>query len=216
MNVVDILNDVIVKLPLAIFTKYGEPGVLRAMNRIYHNLNRECECLEKSTTLSGVNHPFTIPTDMIKIFDIKDQNGDQVVYVNPEVFDEDDDGFWTIRNNKIEISNYDSDEDSFILHYFSSGLELFVTVLDALTEIAAPEWPEVSLHSVLYYGTLTELCTVHETYQQDRIEFYRLKGQLMQMNYDRQSSTPSRSIPHQASPANKYIDEYEKPYTRDL
>lgn len=215
MNIEDILNDIVSRLPEEVFARYGEPGILRAINRLYHNLNRETECLEKNHTLAG-DHPFALPDDVIKIFDIRDQNDDQIVFVNPEVFDSEEDDYWTIRNRCIEISSYDETSETFTIQYFSSGFELVITVADPLTEVNEPEWPEKSLHSILFYGVVTELSQKHDSYKQDRLEYYRLKNELMRLNWDKQSATPSRIVPHQAPPANKYVDEYERPYKRDL
>ena len=83
-TVIEILDDIVMRLPMEVFQRYGEPGVLRVMNRIYKATNRDLQCLERSTTFQYsagppvVTTPFDLPSDWGKLFDIRDQNDDDV------------------------------------------------------------------------------------------------------------------------------------------
>jgi len=206
MTVSEILQDIIWGLPKDIFQRYGEQGILRAINRIYKNLNRELLCLEKELEITETSTGYSLPADWIKAFACDD---DDLVYVNPEVFDPDENGFYTIRANKMYFGSPATD-NSVKFYYYSSGLTL-VSGTPLAGQVSTPEWQEASLHSILIYGARAELSKKHDGYVDDVLEFRRLKIQLGTLNYERDSISPSRIVPHQTSPKNRYIDDYEKP-----
>jgi hypothetical protein len=218
-TVEEILDDIVLRLTKEVFERYGEPGILRVMNRQYKAFNRDMQVLEKQVTFQEVvapaaTNPFDLPSDWGKEFNIVDQNDDPLTYIDADLFDSDEDGTYTIRGSKIEFGSYSAADDIYTVDYYSTGKKL--VILDAggalaADEIDSPEW--VNSHELLFYSVVAELEGLNEM---ELVTFRMTKENLARTHYDKQGSTPARTQPHTTSPKNKYIDDYEYPYTRHV
>jgi len=208
MTVAEILTSLARRLPIEIFKKYGEPGLLEIMNRRYKNLNREYKCLEKSKTITEAAS-VALTADWIEPFAMDKDNVDNWTYVNPEIFLADEDYIYTIKNNKIYFGNFDA-TNTITFDYFSSGLVLAraLTTPDDGLKAISPEWQEESLHSLLFYAVLVELGAASK---HDYIDYERLKTELHKSHYKRQAIQPNAVYTSGKSPKSRYIDDYEYP-----
>ena len=206
MTVANIIDQIIARIPNSVFVSYGEPGILIILNRMYHNLNRELNCLEKSIAITedGTGAGVALPTDWIRPFAV---DTDDIVYIPNTSFEDDEDDTYTFKGNRIYFGSADG-STVHTFDYYSSGLTLVRTVANANIEVASPEWPEESLGSVLYYGTLLELNVAG---QFEASEYFRIKKELGSLEYNRDGISPTRTMPHLQSAKNRYIDDYEKP-----
>jgi len=213
MLIADILTDIASRLPKETFSKYGEPGILRAMNRIYRITNRKEQCLEKTATFQesgdyGSTNPFNLPGKDIwgKEFDMRDANDYPITFVDPVNYDEDQDATWTIIGDKIYFGAY-ADTEVFTMRYFSQGYTLVIKDDGDLAsdEVNEPEWN--NSHDYLYYAVIAELDKLNE----HESKMFRDALQNLRRNqYDRQSSTPATSYPYKRKES--YIDDFEKNY----
>jgi hypothetical protein len=217
MTVEEILDDIVLRLTKEVFERYGEPGILRVMNRQYKAFNRDMQVLEKSTIFNdggGGTSPFTLPNDYGKEFDIVDENEDPLTYIDYDLFDDDEDGMYSIRGNQIFFGNFDATNNEFTMSYYSTGNKLVIDGSGgggalASDEASTPEW--VNSHELLFYSVVAELQGLNEM---ELLTFKTTKENLARTHYDKQGSTPARTHPHSTAPKNKYIDDYEYPYTR--
>jgi hypothetical protein len=209
----EILDDIVMRLPMEVFKRYGEPGVLRVMNRIYKATNRDMQVLEKSTTFQYaagppiVTTPFDLPSDWGKLFDIRDQNDDDLTYMDPDLFDITMNDTYTIRGSKIYFSSFDTANDIYTVWYYSQGLTLLIDSPVAGTSVSTPEW--LNNHDFLFYAVVAELAGLNNA---EALQYRTLKENLSRTHYDKQGSTPARTLPHHVK--NPYIDDYEYPTTR--
>jgi len=219
MTVEEILDDIVLRLTKEVFERYGEPGILKVMNRHYRSLNRDLQVLEKSTTFNAgldTDQPFDLPSDYGKEMEIYDENDDDLTYVDSSQFDEDEDGTYTIRGSQIYFGNWDSASNTVTMWYYSEGKKLVIDGSGgggalASDETDSPEW--VNSHDLLFYSVVGELQGLNEM---EVVTFKTLKENLARNQYDKQGSTPLRTQPHSTSPKNRYIDDYEYPYTRHV
>lgn len=217
MTVEEILDDIVLRLQKETFERYGEPGILRVMNRQYGAINRDLQVLEKSTQFNAsldTDPPFILPSDYGKEFEIYDENEDDLTFVDSALFDDNEDGTYTIRGNQIYFGNWDKAVNTVTMWYYSTGKKLVVDGSGdggalATNEANSPEW--VNSHELLFYSVVAELQGLN---QMELVTFKMLKENLARNQYDKQGSTPARTQPHTTSPKNRYIDDYEYPYTR--
>jgi hypothetical protein len=198
---------------MEVFRRYGEPGVLRVMNRIYKATNRDLQCLEKSTTFQYaagppiVTSPFTLPSDWGKLFDIRDENDDDLTYLDPDLYDNTLQNCYTIRGNTIYFSSFDTANNVYTVWYYSQGLTLLIDSPVAGTSVSTPEW--LNNHDFLFYAVVAELAGLVGMEIQ---QFKTIRENLARTQYDKQGSTPARTVPHVTK--SPYIDDYEYPTTR--
>lgn len=205
MTVAEIVDDIIARIPEEVFIAYnGEPGILRVLNRVYKNINQEELALEKELEITESSSGYTLPGDWIVAFACDDED---LVFVDVKEFDSAKDGFYTIRLGKLIFASADT-TNTVTFYYYSTGLTLVRTVSDSNTEVASPEWQNVSLHSFLYYAALVEL-GVANAYEID--QWKKRKYALNQSNWNKDHISPTRTMPHTQAPSNRYIDDYEKP-----
>ena len=209
----ELLDDIVSRIPIDIFQRYGEPGVLRIMNRIYKATNRDLQVLEKSTTFQYavgppiVTTPFTLPSDWGKLFDIRDQNDDDWTYMDPDMYNNTMTKTFTIRGSTIYFSSFSTANDILTVWYYSEGLKLLIDSPVAGVSVATPEWP--NSHDFLYYAVVAEITPLNEA---EAMQFRTFRENLSRNQYDKQGSTPARTLPHEIK--NPYIDDYEYPTTR--
>lgn len=203
---------------MEVFQRYGEPGLLRAMNRIYKATNRDMQVLEKFATFQYaagppvVTNPFDLPSDWGKLFDIRDQNDDDLTYVDPDLFDDTLSDTYTIRANQIDFSSFDEDNQVLTVWYYSEGYKLVIDGSGvggavATGEVKTPEWN--NSHEFLFYAVVAELSGLNDM---EIRQFKTFRENLARNHYDKQGSTPARTLPHTVK--NPYIDDYEYPTTR--
>lgn len=217
-TVKEILDDIVMRLPMEVFQRYGEPGLLRAMNRIYKATNRYMQVLEKSVIFQYdagppiLTSPFDLPSDWGKLFDIRDQNDDDLTYVDPDLFDDTLSDTFTIRANQIYFSSFDEDNQVLTVWYYSEGYKLVIDGSGAggavsAGEVKSPEWN--NSHEFLFYAGVAELAGLNAM---EMMQFKTFRENLARTQYDKQGSTPARTLPHKIK--NPYIDDYEYPTTR--
>ena len=217
MLVSEIIQDCLIRLPVEVLQKGGEPYILREINRYYKSLNQELECLEKPLTVTEDDGGYNLPVDYIRTFKILKSDGSadvDLVYRHPEVFDNQEDNTWMIANKKIYFANED-DSTERTFWYYSSGLSMVnkATADLGTGEINEPEWINESLHSILIHGVCPRLSKSYELLELDLAETLRLKMLLKETNYRKDATQAVRSVPHGRK--NKYIDDYERETTLD-
>lgn len=211
MTVASLITDIIRTLPLEVFSKHGEPGILSILNRRYKNLNREFKCLEKQYSLTEAAN-VSLPADWIEPFSADNEFLKNKTFVDPGLFDEDIADIWTIKNKKLYFGN--AGTTTIVFEYYSTGLDLVRSVTDSGTESASPEWLDESLHSILYYAAIIDTWgRANPDFAMALSEFERLKNELDKSTWDKQAIQPPTLWPAAGAPMSRYIDDYERPHT---
>lgn len=214
MTVSELLEDCLIRLPKDILRRGGEPYILRTMNRLYKQLNHEHKCLQKSQSITeDSGSGSALPSDWIlpfAIWDANDEREENLVFKNPEMFDPSEDDTFTIQKGYIYFGSGDGTTTR-TFWYYSTGLTLVNSTSPGATEVNAPEWPREALHSILFHGTCIRLARNYEMFENDLIEFRRLESDLKELHYNLQTTDPARTQPH--GKVQKWIDDYERPYT---
>jgi len=177
-------------------------AVLRIMNHHYRNINADLKCCEKKLalaagTFSSSIYYYTIPSDMIEIFNIIP--GETTLYgldfVPKERWNinqyQNHDTF-TILNGRLEFGNVDANT-ALDIYYYSAGLELVNKAdadVTAATEVNTPEWQK-RFWRLLVYLTCMELKPEYEFFAYWARAAEALKAELAAANRNKQSITPT-------------------------
>ena len=212
-NVVgDIINDVLLRIqdPTGKYI-YSPVMVLRAMNRVYGNLNEESHIITREWEIDfsspGANDSvtdgyFALQDDFIYPYQVRTSGGYWFDYVSPEVFINTSFRRFTIDNGRIYFTNVDSDS-AFVVKYFSSGKTL-VNKSDADvntdTEVNDPEYPK-HLKDILMYGAAIDLSVSHPQYQYDLAKFNDLQVKMKRYAKIKDFSSPQRTGPRELTAA---------------
>ena len=172
------------------------PHILRTLNRLYKRLNHDCGCLIKPLAIdfsTTEDHWWTLPSDFIQLVRIYPQRTfkDPREFVFDGEIEANTGGFITILENRLHFNNIGHTE-TFTVWYLSSGLVL-VDKADADLlpgEINDPEWPELSLHQILYYGACVELKEKYPNREHDLSQYQFLSERLKRSGISRQTVTP--------------------------
>jgi len=197
MTVKDLAFDVAFRLGNEIDKARAiKPAIIRAMNRVYHDLNRKTNALVKElemdfSTLDPLVQYWSVPTDYVKAFRIEPV----YVYKHPDEMNLDDEelnaGYRTFTQfgGKFYFANI-ADDTVITLWYYASGLTLVDKDGDAAaSEAKSPEWPWEHIHEILLYGTAIELSNEYPMYQEDRLRFEELKIELFKLGAGDQDIT---------------------------
>ena len=190
MLVSEMLDDIVARLPVDVLKRYGEPGILRMLNRLYTQLNRKYKLVYKSYTpdFSGGLNSFTLPDDFVAIISV--DTSVNFIFVDPNDYDPDSsDTTISIKGKSITFTGTDA-SSSFVFYYQSSGYSL-VNKTSGLgsAEVNEPEWPD-SLHDVLFYGVCTRLSNKYDMYQTDLVEYENGQRELSANEIRSQEVTP--------------------------
>lgn len=129
------------------------------------------------------------PADLIKPLSISPYR----VFREPEVYDTLEDDTFTIFNRRLYVSNA-ANTARFNIAYYTKGLTLVRKIVDANTEIDAPEWPD-DLHQYIFYALATHTSKSYSMYAEDILEMARLERQLKQVKWTKQEASPNTQGP---------------------
>jgi len=155
--------------------------ILRAMNRVYQQLNEELKVIERELSidfsapgaLDSVDDGYWhLPDDCVALFKVPNYR-----YVPSEAFSNTESYTFTIYMNRIYFANADENL-SLTVAYLSSGYTL-VDQDSGLgdTEVNEPEYPDF-LQQILLYRTAIELKNDYPKFESDIRTFMQLKSAL--------------------------------------
>lgn len=191
-TVKELLEDIFWRIPTDLRKRYGEPGTLSAMNRIYLNINRRYKPLEEVWTpdFSTGNSSFDTPDDFIMPF----RTDPAYDYIDKSRWNTEllgSDKVFTLYGDQIHFNNVDTSTEIDV-HYYSSGKTLVNKATGDLgdNEVNEPEWKK-DFHQILLYGTCIELTNDYPMYREDRLKYGELIGDLFNRVVNRQAVTPN-------------------------
>jgi hypothetical protein len=207
MNVPSIFNAILHRVGRRLISDFGAPFVLETMDRIYHEINEELRCLEKTYTFdfSTVPDPsatpyMALPADWIYPLRVDPYK----IFRDPTVFMYEEPNTCTFFNNQFHVAGVTA-EDSFDVAYYGLGKILVnETDVEYAAQVAAykllytnvPEWSPTHLHAFLIYATALELAESYPLRKQDEAKYSRLYTQLDRRNWLRTLAQPSEEGPH--------------------
>lgn len=200
MLVSDVVKDVATRLEHSLLdmNMFG-PQIIRAMNRVYNRINVESGILKKEyemdfSTLSTFVNRWTLPSDFWEMIRIEPHQ----IFIEPNQFVDQGDSVDTIQNSYTflggEIIFAGADEDSvYNMWYISSGLTLANKETEdlAATETNAIEWPQESLHQVLFYGTCLDMSVDYKMRKMDEVNFMKGMSMLSRTARKKTTNTPT-------------------------
>lgn len=204
-NVVEeIQEDILFRLGDPAGDNYRKPVVLRAMNRVYKQINSEDKTrglVSRETTFTfsasditnEINYK-TLPTDWLKPYRINPKRD----WREPAVFRNDEQYTYTADLSQITISSVSEATTTFTVRYFSSGWTLVNKEdadLAASGEVNTPEWP-LFLHQLLLKATCLELNLEYPQAKQDMLDVKMLKSAAFSYVWSRQATDPVLSGPN--------------------
>ncbi|NOY58911.1 MAG: hypothetical protein GXO75_08245 [Calditrichaeota bacterium] len=189
MKASEIIEDVVHRVGVSVLRENGPKFILRAINRVYHQLNRELLCLTRKTTFNSFTDTVNYvdrPSDLIQFFamdpayDYVDLQDFMLASTDQKIF--------TFKGDKIYFYNVDS-STSIEAWYYSTGYEIVDKDTPATGETNVPEWVEEDLHQILVYGTALDLSPDYPFRQRDEALFFKLKARLSEVK-DFSHTTP--------------------------
>ena len=166
------------------------PGlILRAMNRIYMNLNRECLCIQKQWDIdfadpgdddSPDDGYFILPSDFIRPYRVRPYREFRFW----DNFDINEPYKFSIFNNRIYFSLTETDS-TFEVSYYSSGSTLVDKDDDDLEtgELNYPEYPD-HLKGILVCATALEIAGDYPLIQKDIENYRKMHTDLLKITND--------------------------------
>ena len=182
-----------------------EPGlnfgsILRAMDRVYHQINRELKCIQIQYSLDEDSREededyWVLPSDFVAVYVWEGTDADKYSHRIPSTFDYEEEYDWTIEGVGDEwriIIPSAADDFDMNMHYYSEGLTIVSEADDdlAATETNTPEWP-TSFHALLMYATCLEVSADYPHREQDIINVARMKEQLAGLKRSFQTTDPT-------------------------
>ncbi len=171
-----------------------QPVILRAMNRVYQQLNMRYLSLEAEFSISAGDLTSVIykavPADWIRAFRISPKRD----FRAKEVFLDDESNTFTVYLSRVYIANGDADS-AFTIGYFSSGLVLLDEGSPVSgVSVSTPEWP-THLHQILFYSTALEVSKDYPGRVEDAQMVLGLKQELSKLRFFHDLSSPNVSGP---------------------
>lgn len=189
-EVVGYIEDITQRLGKQVLHSNGPMFILRTMNRVYQQLNRNClpvqnELLIAAGDLSAAVPYVAQPTDWIRPFRIEpyreyipanlrnDRNSECVYY---------------FFNGNIYFTEVD-DSSEITIWYYSSGLTLVDAETPAAGEVNAPQYP-ADLQQIVMYATALELSADYPMRNADERTYRQLKSALSMLRLNQQETGP--------------------------
>ncbi|MBC8458845.1 MAG: hypothetical protein H8D67_12700, partial [Deltaproteobacteria bacterium] len=177
----DLIEDVAYRIDeMRMEAPYTHAVILRAMRRVYQQLNEELKVIEHEFEVDfsspGVNDSLAdgywgLPYDCIVPFKVPNYR-----YVPNEAWKDSENYTFTIYNNRIYFANA-SESLALTVAYYSSGYTLVDDDSPSGTDVNEPEYPD-HLQQILLYGTAIELKNDYPKFESDIRSFLRLKSAL--------------------------------------
>lgn len=198
-DLLNMIDDIALRIGDPILEKGNYPPfVLRTMNRVYREINRETRYLVKScemdfSTLSPLVQYWALAADFMGVARLEPHYD----WMEPNDFvfegesESETDETFTIIGGKIYFSNIQSDT-KVTMHYRSSGYALVLKEDGSLGagEANAPEWQRKDFHDLLYYATCLEISQDYPHAAKDLASRDRLFTEMRQAGSRIQEITP--------------------------
>ena len=181
MTAAEIIEDVVHRVGVEILRQNGPKFILRAVNRVYHRLNRELLPLLRNTTFNTFTATVNYvdrPSDLIQFVSM-DPAYDYMTLQEFELA-KDDQKVYTIKGDKVYFKSVD-DSTSIDVWYYSTGYKIVDSTSPGTGETNTPEWPEEDLHQILVYGAALDLAADYPLRARDEAMFYKLKARLSEI-----------------------------------
>ena len=176
----EILEEILQKIGRNIAAETGPKVIISRMNQLYKEYNLRFRGAVKNTTTitfaeGETDTTETVPSDWIEPYIISPQ----AVWRPPVVFDNTENGTYTIDNGVIKFA-LNAAGFTFTIAYFSKGKEL--VVLDpgqsaTNSQVTSPQWRD-DLHRLLVLAVATRESNEYRMYQQDLVDRTELERQL--------------------------------------
>lgn len=209
----NVVKDIRHDIAGRIGTAFNPGAILRALNRVYKEINIDLLCVEDNLAIaagefSDSDKSCDIPANYIRVFNIVPGVGtlygldyipkekwNPTLHLNHDVF--------TMMNGEFVFGNVGA-ASAFTFYYYSAGLELvdgednqFEDVVpsglesyDSDTQTNTPEWDE-AYWPLLIYETCFELVPDYPLMKQDILKAAKLRALLKKANKNNQGVTPA-------------------------